>query len=582
MTAPLPTDRRAVPTVAIIGNDAVLAAAPATPVQLAHACLQCGFSVAVPASWGDELVAAEAVRRLATREKGPAVMCVCPYVRSRLLAPGPDLAPFLLSLLPPPVAVARYLRAAYGEHGIQITYIGGCPGADDPSIDEHLTPDAFFAEIAERGIALSEQPLVFDSIVPPDRRRWCSLPGGVPSADALWNETDMRTLVEIDSDDPSTDLAQHIITAEHVLLDLAPSLGCACSGAIPALPSRSARVAVTALEPPRAPAPVIDPAAMVSLDAPLRATLEAAEELSSRDRDAHADASSRGPASESGTAPPASAVATTSAAGSAHPSREAVAVITQPAQARLEGPADVTVERGSVPTPEAVAQLFDQYLPHAVLADPNDEAPSGEVSPPEQRRDQAELAQTHPAEGAMEVSVDAVIAQTADGEADVPDDASELTPLDVISVGEPSSVRRRTPQAGRPIAGIPRATSGDGRLLPRAYVAKRRSPPAGMPVVAAAAHRAADPRDTGAAPANGRAPHVATETHEAPAAGQIVAASHTPPAAPASPPSAAHKVDAEVSVRRTMESGGTRGVLVLLLVAALVILGVFVLLMLRR
>ena len=36
------------PTVAIVGNDAVLQAAPATPVQLAHACLRRGFTVAVP------------------------------------------------------------------------------------------------------------------------------------------------------------------------------------------------------------------------------------------------------------------------------------------------------------------------------------------------------------------------------------------------------------------------------------------------------------------------------------------------------------------------------------------------------
>src|SRR3954468_8919741 len=162
MSAPLPLDdRRSVPTVAIIGNDAVLMAAPATPVQVAHACLRRGFSIAVPASWGDELVASEALRRIASRPRGPAVMCVCPFVRSRLLAPGPDLAPFLVSLVSPPVATARYLRAVYGEHGVHITYIGGCPSAEDVAIDARLTPDAFLADIAEHGIALSEQPLVF-------------------------------------------------------------------------------------------------------------------------------------------------------------------------------------------------------------------------------------------------------------------------------------------------------------------------------------------------------------------------------------------------------------------------------------
>ena len=111
-------DRRPAPTVAIVGNDVVLAASPATPVQLAHACLRRGFSVAVPATWGDELVAAETVRQLRSRARGPAVMCVCPYVRSRLLGPGPDLAPFLVSLVSPPVATARYLRALYGDHGV--------------------------------------------------------------------------------------------------------------------------------------------------------------------------------------------------------------------------------------------------------------------------------------------------------------------------------------------------------------------------------------------------------------------------------------------------------------------------------
>src|SRR4029079_18824715 len=94
-----------------------------------------------------------------------------------LLAPGPDLAPFLVSLVAPPAATARYLRAAYAEHGGHVTYIGSCPSAGDPSIDERLTPDAFLADLADHGIALAEQPLVFDSIVPPARRRWCSLPG---------------------------------------------------------------------------------------------------------------------------------------------------------------------------------------------------------------------------------------------------------------------------------------------------------------------------------------------------------------------------------------------------------------------
>ena len=47
----------AVPIV-ILGTDAVLAALPATAVQLAHACIEAGFINVIPASWGDELIAA--------------------------------------------------------------------------------------------------------------------------------------------------------------------------------------------------------------------------------------------------------------------------------------------------------------------------------------------------------------------------------------------------------------------------------------------------------------------------------------------------------------------------------------------
>src|SRR5438445_319063 len=44
--------------IVVLGTDALLAAAPATPVQLAHACLRAGFANVVPASSGDEILAA--------------------------------------------------------------------------------------------------------------------------------------------------------------------------------------------------------------------------------------------------------------------------------------------------------------------------------------------------------------------------------------------------------------------------------------------------------------------------------------------------------------------------------------------
>ncbi len=434
--------------VAIIGNDAVLDAAPATPVQIAHACLQRGFTVAVPASWGDELVASEAVRRLASRERGPAVMCVCPFVRSRLLAPGPDLAPFLVSLVAPPVATARYLRAAYGEHGVHITYIGGCPSADDPSIDERLTPDAFLADLADHGIALAEQPLVFDSIVPPDRRRWCSLPGGAPTAEVLWGDSDMRTLVEIDRDEVSTDLAQHIITHEHALLDLAPGLGCVCSGAIRSAPAHAARATVTAVEPPRASKPIIDPAPMVSLDAPV---------------------------AEHVTSPVLTAVA--SAAAGSESSLES----------QLDELLETPIDRPWTDSEPEIKLVMDftveAVLLNGVAPDLADRAPTAGASEPEV------VAPESPATlaGLTEAASDhAATPPTVPEPEPTPPGASTPDASDdppAPTTPERAHVRRRTPPPmpmRYPTSAIPRATASDGKALPRAYVAKRRTPSAGL------------------------------------------------------------------------------------------------------
>lgn len=254
---------------AILGADAMLAALPATPVQIAHACLAAGYDVAVPASWGDELLAAECLRQLAERGPRPAVMCSCPHVRAELLAVGPDLAPVLVSLVPPPVAVARYLQALYGRDRLHLTYVGGCPGARDEVIDAAATPGEFFSSLAAAGISLTDQPRVFDSVLPPDRRRFYSTAGGVPSAEQLWSVGNGRSLVELDGEDYLIELAQHLLSHECALIDLAPRLGCACSGAATAIPARSARAAVAVIEPPRAASAVIDVTVVVDVLHPI-------------------------------------------------------------------------------------------------------------------------------------------------------------------------------------------------------------------------------------------------------------------------------------------------------------------------
>ena len=251
-----------IPSIVILGTDAILAALPATPIQLAHACVLAGFQTVIPASWGDELIAAASLRALRHHGQLPAIQCSCPYVAHRLLAVGSDLRPFLLSLVAPPVVLARYLRGVHSQGKLRITYVGRCPGAADEAIDARLTPEELLAMFADRQIALDVQPDVFDSVIPPDRRRYRSQPGGLPTADMLWSDGAnggvARSLVELHGDELPVELAQQLLTGKPVLIDVAPRLGCVCSGAAADIDPTQARARVTALEPPRAPSPVLE------------------------------------------------------------------------------------------------------------------------------------------------------------------------------------------------------------------------------------------------------------------------------------------------------------------------------------
>ena len=253
------------PSVLILGTDAALAAAPATPVQLVHACQAAGYDAVIPASWGDELVAARALERVRGSD-APLVQCSCPHVADRFGESKDALGPLLVCLVPPPVAAAEYVRALYSPVRPRITFAGGCPGARHPSIDVSLSVADLLASLEERGISARQQPTEFDSIIPPDRRRFYSDPGGVPARHALRQLASGIDLVELRDDDVVVDLAQQLLQKGHVLIDVALPLGCSCSGRVAGIGADSARARVREMEPPRAPSPVVDHSLRLSLD----------------------------------------------------------------------------------------------------------------------------------------------------------------------------------------------------------------------------------------------------------------------------------------------------------------------------
>ncbi|MGH7677419.1 MAG: hypothetical protein ACRENU_03060 [Gemmatimonadaceae bacterium] len=288
------------PSLLILGTDAVLAAMPATPVQLAHACLAAGYDAAIPASWGDELIAAKVLDRLRDADTS-LVLCSCPLVARRLRAAGPGLEPMLFSTVPPPVATALYLRSVYAPMHPIITFAGGCAAAGDESIDVWLSPESLFARLADLGISARTQPTEFDSILPPDRRRFLSDPGGVPSRAAMERSALSVERRDIGVDDVDVRIAQYLLSESRSLIDIAPSIGCRCSGATGLVPADIARARVRELEPPRSFAPVVDHSLPLGLEVEHRIGAEngaAGHAAGHRERAASPPSPSLPPASE--------------------------------------------------------------------------------------------------------------------------------------------------------------------------------------------------------------------------------------------------------------------------------------------
>jgi hypothetical protein len=251
----------------------VLAALPAHPIQLTHACHQFGFHAVVPLSWGDELIAEHVLRELKTRGRQPVVMCSCERVRARLLASGVELGRFLVSTVTPAVAIGRYLRSLYEGRHIRLTFIGSCEGGSDEVFDAQIAPANLLGLLREAGIDLPSQPTHFSAVVPPDRRRHASLPNGCPAADVMRDRGLPYGLAEIEGEDFVSQLAELLLAHDPVLVDVAPALGCACAGSGGIVSPLSARIAVMSLEPPRAPASplVLNPAIDVALSVGTRA-----------------------------------------------------------------------------------------------------------------------------------------------------------------------------------------------------------------------------------------------------------------------------------------------------------------------
>jgi hypothetical protein len=230
--------------VAILGTDAVLAARPVDPVQLTRACQLAGFDFVVPVSWGEELIAAHLAGRIGSANgAGSMVAAVCPLAAEHLA--GTALETPIVTTVSPPVATARYLRAAFQPRTVHVTYVGACPGANHPEIDVHCLPEALFTRLTESGIDITRQPRHLDGHIPAERARYASSPGGMPDSNWLLAHTGHRV---VEAAPITADVVAQLYRDESVLIDLATSCRCVCA---------SHRITVARLEPPRSQTPVV-------------------------------------------------------------------------------------------------------------------------------------------------------------------------------------------------------------------------------------------------------------------------------------------------------------------------------------
>lgn len=264
----------------ILGHDAILAARPADPVQLARACHLLGFDLVVPVTWGEELVATHAAERLKALGEMAAVHVACPFVAERLRSNGVGGSAAAIRTVPAAVACARYVRAMLPGRAVEVTFVGRCPGAASPEIDAHRLPDVLLSALIDAGIDVLSQPRLLDERVPAERARYASLPGGAPAPEWLAAVAG-ATLVE--AAPVTVEAVARAQAGRAVLMDLARACGCTCARDRAAvLRSEPARSQAPVVRSPRLPVGDAEPQAPVEREVPPLVSIEPAI-LPSRD-----------------------------------------------------------------------------------------------------------------------------------------------------------------------------------------------------------------------------------------------------------------------------------------------------------
>jgi len=170
------------PVVLVVPSEVFVHFYPAGPEQVINALSVAGFDEIHFESLGDELVALAYLKLWRNNEeKRTWIRSTHPLVVEYCRARHPELLPYLAPVVPPALALARYLRHEGEERPLVYA------GLDFPEVngERHFAAAVSFGELAEflkeKGIDPHEQPWLLKTM-PPERRRYLSAAGGLPLA----------------------------------------------------------------------------------------------------------------------------------------------------------------------------------------------------------------------------------------------------------------------------------------------------------------------------------------------------------------------------------------------------------------
>lgn len=234
---------------------------PSKPEQVVNACYRSGFAVVHRGVIGDELVADEYQRLWTQGGWGTMIRSTCPVVVETIRHDYPELVPFLAPVKTPAQAEIDYIRARYGADA-PVVFVGPCLSGGGAKPDVVITLADLEKLFQARGVDVATEQQYFTRI-PEERRRHLSTAGGMPLPVLADEPQASRRLRKYRRDLGQLEVIARAVVDDEIdlgFVDILPCEGCLDHPLMgPPEELFKRRSILESCEPPRSPAPILDP-----------------------------------------------------------------------------------------------------------------------------------------------------------------------------------------------------------------------------------------------------------------------------------------------------------------------------------